>query len=425
MEKKKGTTAGTTSSLSSLIEARLRKECTEQEKQAMRRVCSWLEKRPVKSSSELIACIESTLEDARARLPEGGQVPSGPQPDLVFRFASRQTWENISFDGTSQLNRLRRDDASEMNEALPHGLTKMTCISYDSAKTRKTFVCMIRVMQLVLELLKHNVHMTKRELFYTDVSLFGNQDASDHAIEHVACLLDVPRSRLNLLASERGLVAGHVKWNEADSVVDCLQFGLTGKHVPNNVDHLTNLQTSARFILIVEDHATFTRLLSDKFIAKYSPCILITGCGSPSIAPRQFLRRLKDENPHLVVFAMVDWDVWGMEILSTYAFGSLKMSGEVESLAVPELKWIGLHSADFATWNLPSRCFLPISERDIAKGIALLKRLCFNARPFWRKEIEMMLARQVKVELQALSSIALSFLCEQYFAMKIQRGDWA
>jgi hypothetical protein len=54
-----------------------------------------------------------------------------------------------------------------------------------------------RILGLVYELCKKQIHVTKRDLFYTDVKLFTKQGDSDDVIEDVACMLGCTRTSLN------------------------------------------------------------------------------------------------------------------------------------------------------------------------------------------------------------------------------------
>jgi len=54
-----------------------------------------------------------------------------------------------------------------------------------------------RVLQLVHEVLSRGIHITKRDLFYTDVRLFKDQRESDPILDDVACMLGCTRSSLN------------------------------------------------------------------------------------------------------------------------------------------------------------------------------------------------------------------------------------
>ena len=76
-------------------------------------------------------------------------------------------------------------------------------ISY--LQVRKTAITS-KVLQLVHQLLDKGIHVTKRDLFYTDVKLFRDQSESDTILDDVACMIGCTRSSLHVVASEKGVV---------------------------------------------------------------------------------------------------------------------------------------------------------------------------------------------------------------------------
>lgn len=58
------------------------------------------------------------------------------------------------------------------------------------------------------------IHITKRDLFYTDVKLFVDQAESDGVLDDVATMLGCTRSNLHVVASDKGLVVGRVQFEE-------------------------------------------------------------------------------------------------------------------------------------------------------------------------------------------------------------------
>lgn len=58
------------------------------------------------------------------------------------------------------------------------------------------------------------IHITKRDLFYTDVKLFVDQVESDGVLDDVATMLGCTRSNLHVVASDKGLVVGRVQFEE-------------------------------------------------------------------------------------------------------------------------------------------------------------------------------------------------------------------
>lgn len=110
-----------------------------------------------------------------------------------------------------------------------------------------------------------------RDIYYSDVALFETQAKTDKVIENLACMLNVPRNSLNVVASHKGLVFGNVTFQEKDVFYDCSTF-LEGKTIPPFPDLITgkvtletqrltflDIKTDARFLLIIEKEATFLR----------------------------------------------------------------------------------------------------------------------------------------------------------------------
>ena len=66
----------------------------------------------------------------------------------------------------------------------------------DQSSVNKTTI-MTRILQLVHEICTKGIHVTKRDLFYTDVKLFEDQTKSDAVLDDVSCMLGCTRSSLN------------------------------------------------------------------------------------------------------------------------------------------------------------------------------------------------------------------------------------
>jgi len=69
-------------------------------------------------------------------------------------------------------------------------------------------------LRLAPKVLGKGIHITKRDMFYTDVKLFKDQSESDNVLDDVACMVGCTRSCLNVVASDKGLVVGRVTFLE-------------------------------------------------------------------------------------------------------------------------------------------------------------------------------------------------------------------
>ena len=289
------------------------------------------------------------------------------------------------------------------------------------SQVRKTAI-MTRVLSLVHEVCTKGIHVTKRDLFYTDVKLFKKQEESDAVLNDAACILGCPRNCLNVVAADKGLVVGRIQFKEDGDEIDCTKMGVTGKAIPAYIDKITDIRSDAEFILLVEKDAAYNRLAEDRFYNQF-PCILITGKGQPDVATRMFLSRVKAELK-IPVLAFVDSDPYGLKILSVYMNGSKAMSYDSASLTTPDIKWLGLRPSDLDAYNLPEQCRLPMTPKDIEMGKQLLTEEFVQKNPAWVRELERMLQTKQKAEIQALSAFGFQFVTKVYLPRKLRQGDW-
>ena len=169
-----------------------------------------------------------------------------------------------------------------------------------------------QVVELVHEVLNKNIHITKRDLFYTDVKLFKDQNESDAVLDDVACMLGCTRTSLHVVASDKGLVVGRIQYRESGDYIDCTRMGVGGKAIPPYIDQITDITSDAEFIILVEKEAAYMRLAEDRFYNKYK-CIVITGKGQPDVATRLFLHKVRAQLK-IPVLALVDSDPYGLKV---------------------------------------------------------------------------------------------------------------
>lgn len=88
--------------------------------------------------------------------------------------------------------------------------------------------------------------------------------------------------------------------------------------------------------------------------------------------------------------------------MSTYKYGSMKLSHENQNLTVPSMRWLGVRSADI---SLDAVGLLKLSGRDRRIATCLLGREVFQQEQVaeWRRELQVMLMLNCKAEIQILS----------------------
>ncbi|XP_075898298.1 meiotic recombination protein SPO11 [Nelusetta ayraudi] len=330
----------------------------------------------------------------------------------VLALPNRSSWVNVSFDCAIGL------------QMTPGG--SVTTIRSDCAASVNKFAQIVKILQIIYRLVQSDSYATKRDIYYNNTQLFGSQKTVDSIVDDISCLLKVSRRSLHVQASSKGLISGDLCYMEEDGTrIDC-RSSSAAIAVSSNIGGIRNIPhiaSSAKFVLIVEKDATFQRLLDDDFCAKLSPCIIITGKGIPDVNSRLMVRKLWD-TLRVPVFALVDADPHGIEIMCIYKYGSVAMSFEARSLTVPSIMWLGLLPSDLQRLRVPEDTLIPLTKTDESKLSSLLRRPYLTHQPNWKNEIEMMQQNKVKAEIQSLAAISPDFLTSIYLPNKLRYGGW-
>ncbi|WZZ13107.1 hypothetical protein YC2023_106196 [Brassica napus] len=304
--------------------------------------------------------------------------------------------------------------------------TSFTKSSLTNAKTAKAFVRVWKVMEMCFQILLQEKRVTQRELFYKllcdSPDLFSSQIEVNRSVQDVVALLRCSRFSLGIMASTRGLVAGRLYLQEpGKEPVDCSACGSSGFPISGDLNLLDNtvMTSDARYIILVEKHAIFHRLVEDR-VFNHIPCVFITAKGYPDIATR---------NPA------------GLAILCTFKFGSIGMGLEAyrygtkdstfASHYIPTLmmvfgssvacnvKWIGLRGDDLNL--IPEESLVPLKAKDsqIAKSLLSSKILQEN----YREELSLMIETGKRAEIEALYCHGYNYL-GKYIATKIVQGKY-
>ncbi|XP_067448807.1 meiotic recombination protein SPO11 isoform X1 [Thunnus thynnus] len=327
----------------------------------------------------------------------------------VLTLPNRSSWVNISFDSAIGLQMSSESSVTTIRSDCPSSVTK--------------FAQILKMLSVIYRLVQSNSYATKRDIYYNNTQLFGSQKTVDNIVDDISCMLKVPRRSLHVLATSKGLISGDLCYMEEDGTrIDC-HSSSAAVAVSSNIGGIRDIVSSAKFVLIVEKDATFQRLLDDDFCTKLSPCIIITGKGVPDVNSRLMVRKLWD-TLHIPIFALVDADPHGIEIMCIYKYGSVAMSFEAHSLTVPSLMWLGLLPSDLQRLRVPEDALIPLTKRDESKLNSLLQRPYLTNQPEWQKEMELMKQSKVKAEIQSLAAIAPDFLTSIYLPNKLRYGGW-
>ncbi len=266
-------------------------------------------------------------------------------------------------------------------------------------------------------------YITKHTIGDTKQNTFEEQDESDPIIEDLEVALDALREELHLFASRKGSMVGPITIRDTGDTIDLRRMGSGGWAVPSIVEAnvIEFVRHEAKYILLIEKDAVWTRFNEDKFW-KREKCIILQGGGQPPRGVRRLVQRLHSELK-LPVYVLVDNDPWGFYIYSVMKQGSINLAYESMRMAVPDARFIGLSSFDKDAYQLPVNVAIKMDEGDVSRAKQMLAYPWFRAKQ-WQREISEMVRSGLKFELEALSRRGISFITEEYLPRKLKEKDW-
>ncbi|KAH7888791.1 Spo11/DNA topoisomerase VI subunit A [Phlebopus sp. FC_14] len=231
---------------------------------------------------------------------------------------------------------------------------------------------LLKVMNLAHAALGVSLPLTKRDLYYKDVSLFGSQRTVDRLADDLAATLELDRSELCIRATSKGLICGN------DLIIHLKEGGALclndqeGTLIPagEDVDQF-EVKSDLAWVLIVEKEAVFQNLCRLQF-ASYPNLLgsglIITGKGYPDIATRSLVKTLSDNLPdHVPILALTDGDAYGLDILSVYRYGSQNLRHESSKLAAHRIEWLGIKASELKDLGIDLDALIPITSHDEKK----------------------------------------------------------
>ncbi len=266
-------------------------------------------------------------------------------------------------------------------------------------------------------------YVTKHTIGDTKQNTFDEQDESDPIIEDLEVAIDALREELHLFASRKGSMVGPITIRDTGDTIDLRRMGSGGWAVPSIVEEnvIQFEKHEAKYVLLIEKDAVWTRFNEDKFW-KREKCIILQGGGQPPRGVRRLVQRLHKELG-LPVFVLVDNDPWGFYIYSVVKQGSINLAYESMRMAVPDARFLGLSSFDKEKYKLPDNVAITMDDGDVSRAKQMLAYPWFG-RKEWQKELREMMASGKKYELEALSRRGISFITEEYLPRKMRDRDW-
>ncbi|KAK9449665.1 Spo11/DNA topoisomerase VI subunit A [Limtongia smithiae] len=244
----------------------------------------------------------------------------------------------------------------------------------------RRFAALLNIITIIIAALEDNAGtMTKRDLYYRNSALFGNQTVVDRIIDDLACTLDVERSALGIVAAQKGLFCASpgcgLRIVSTDGRVKSVDDD--GVQLIPAMDAIVRIESRRTdYVLVIEKEAVFKSLCDSEFCTRVDigHGILITGKGYPDLLTRQFLSRVANSSSPLSVpppvLCVVDADAYGLHIFAVYKYGSRALAHEGASALCPLLHWLGAKILDYPDQT----AYVPMTQGDRKKAMSLLEQ---------------------------------------------------
>lgn len=159
---------------------------------------------------------------------------------------------------------------------------------------------LILILQIIGENLLSGKITTKRDIYYNNVDMFGNQDFTNRLIDKISTSLQKLLPQLNIYPCQKGLM------------FDC------SMKEPILIPIKYKLSANINLVVVIEKDAIFKSFCD--FLSNRSNelenVLVITGKGFPDFLVRNFVKYLANLNLPIVGF--MDSDVYGLHIFKTF-----------------------------------------------------------------------------------------------------------
>ncbi|OLN86864.1 Meiotic recombination protein rec12 [Colletotrichum chlorophyti] len=276
------------------------------------------------------------------------------------------------------------------------------------------FTRLMLILRMSLGALTTGTVITKRQrehrnIYYQNPNLFKRQSVVDNLVDGLAYTLGLGREDLAIVAASKGLVAGPLSLRMRDSfdadpsVVDASLGGTVGSLMGVLIPSARSVSQidfgPASWILVIEKEASRYSLPAwswrlnsagnlpypgdGKVLGNFkvrsrcshygnqfplsgdspgTPTNLLTieqGKGFPDLNTKQFVHLLHDARPEIPIYALVDFDCYGVHIMRCYSHGSRQHAHE-KGVTVTSLQWLGIKSGDLG----PQHSLLPNGNQE-------------------------------------------------------------
>ncbi|KAK6457328.1 Spo11/DNA topoisomerase VI subunit A [Scheffersomyces xylosifermentans] len=287
-----------------------------------------------------------------------------------------QIWHNIliNFEGMQELAIQYKSRNYDKRQSL-------TQFSHQESNLIR-FNSYIKIIKLLIQQIRINKNITTiRDFYYRDVQVFQGKSSNckDTLVSIVEHSLQLSLEKdFNIYPSQKGLMYGNFKLRSTSSrIVIDLHYESEPSMIPLLTPDIEAAVASysvgeTPMVILVEKEAVFKSFCY--FIQNSAQherdiprnMIIITGKGFPDLLTRRFVNLLDKKLPRETSFlGFVDSDVYGLNILQNYRFGS--RTATVPGLS--KLRYAGVYLLDYC------HGWLEITERDRSLMVSSIRKL--------------------------------------------------
>jgi len=187
-------------------------------------------------------------------------------------------------------------------------------------------------------------------------------------------------------------------------------------------DGVAVVEHDAACMLLVEKHNVFERLRMDGF-AQERRCVVLCGNGYLGRSFHRLVHRIH-EQLQVPLYVLADNDPAGYEFFFHVARGSASARGRPQSAtAIPIAAFLGLRVRDFELLGLSDHVGIDLSDPERSQIRRLMSCPWLRSDAAWQQELDGLMQRGFKVELEALCTISLSHMASSYLPDRLDASD--
>jgi DNA topoisomerase VI subunit A len=350
------------------------------------------------------------------------QIEKGIFPTVLYYGASKKNVEYLKERGYTAID----NTASEVDGSHVASAKVLSMITYGLARFK--------------EHMDNDMSMSLRDFYYLfkvkeilDLLKIEDQHETDSIINLCERIVrqqgrSVPREEFGVVSSPKGTFYGDVSITDSSNKrVRCSEVGEWGYFVSSRPFDIVINEINIKAAVFIEKEA-FARTLIELGIPETLKIGIGALFGQPGRNMRGWIRRLADEQ--VPILSMVDLSPWSIRIFSTIRNNSIELSN-IQGLATPEAKLIGLHTTDFFAPNGMlkgiSHALEDLDEQDMKCAVQNRQVPAINQDEFLQKENETIIEKKKKGELESFKAFGMSLKALKkkyldYMTTKIQQA---